>query len=162
MDESKVLGIYEKLAAVNIPVWIDGGWCVDALLGKQTREHPGLDIAVDRKHSSRLKELLLSWGYIERPSSDSTKWNYVMNDDHGSVIDIHVFEFDDQNNKTYGIQYPRDSLAGKGTIAGKTVQCITPEWMFKFKTSYIPQEKDRRDVHALGKKFGFEVPAIHR
>ncbi len=162
MDENKVFGIYKNLAAEGIPIRIDGGWCVDALLGKQTREHLDLDIAVDRKHSNHLKELLTSWGYTERPSSDSTEWNYVMADDHQSVIDIHVFEFDDQSNKTYGIQYPRDSLSGTGTIAGKTVQCITPEWMFKFKTSYDPQEKDLRDVHALSEKFGFEVPTTHR
>ncbi|WP_218125995.1 nucleotidyltransferase domain-containing protein [Sinosporangium album] len=32
----------QRLAAESVPNWIDGGWCVDALLGKQTREHADL------------------------------------------------------------------------------------------------------------------------
>ena len=48
MTSDKVLDLYNWLNENNIAVWIDGGWCVDALLGRQTREHADLDIAVHR------------------------------------------------------------------------------------------------------------------
>ncbi|WP_442946013.1 nucleotidyltransferase domain-containing protein [Nonomuraea sp. LPB2021202275-12-8] len=37
VNADEVLAIYSDLHAESVPVWIDGGWCVDALLGKQTR-----------------------------------------------------------------------------------------------------------------------------
>lgn len=158
----EVLAIYSDLAAENVPVWIDGGWCVDALLGKQTREHADLDIAVAREHAQRLKELFARWGYVLQPRQDATDWNYVVAVGSGGTVDVHVFEFDDQGNNTYGIEYPKDSLTGTGVIAGQQVRCISAEWMFRFKTAYTPKDKDLEDVRALGERYGFEVPATHR
>lgn len=146
----------------NITIWIDGGWCVEALLGEQTREHPDLDIAVDRKDSSQLNEALISLGYYDEPRNDTTDWNYAMAAENGRLVDVHVFEFDDAGKNIYGIEYPKESLTGKGTIDGQEVKCISPEWMFKFKTSYEPKQKDLQDVNALAKKYGFSVPASHQ
>lgn len=162
MTAADVLEIYNSLKAEDITIWVDGGWCVDALLGEQTREHPDLDVAVNRKDVTKLKELLVSWGYKDEPRNDTTEWNYAMVDSKNRLVDIHVFEFDERGNNTYGIEYPKDSLTSTGTINGQTVNCIAPEWMFKFKTAYEPKEKDLKDVHALATKFGFEVPESHQ
>ena len=37
MQATDVLRLYNDLKANDISVWIDGGWCIDSLLGKQTR-----------------------------------------------------------------------------------------------------------------------------
>src|SRR4051812_10145173 len=66
MTALDVLKLYAELEAHGIPIWIDGGWCVDALLGQQTRAHPDLDIAVERKFAHRLERLLHGWGYQRR------------------------------------------------------------------------------------------------
>jgi lincosamide nucleotidyltransferase A/C/D/E len=55
-----------------------------------------------------------------------------------------------------------DGKRGKGTIDGQEVNCISPEWMFKFKTAYEPKQKDLQDVNALAKKYGFSVPTSHQ
>jgi lincosamide nucleotidyltransferase A/C/D/E len=34
--------------------------------------------------------------------------------------------------------------------------------MFRFKTAYAPEPKDREDVRALAAQFGFPVPESHR
>jgi lincosamide nucleotidyltransferase A/C/D/E len=157
MTSDDVITIYKDLGANNIHIWIDGGWCVDALLGKQTRAHPDLDIAVDRKDADRLKERLISWSYKDEPRTDTTDWNYAMA--NGSkLIDVHIFEIDEHGNNVYGIEYPKDSLTGTGIINGHQVNCIAPEWMFKFKTAYEPKDKDLKDVQALSAKFSFELP----
>lgn len=33
----------------NIEIWLDGGWGVDALLGKETRQHNDIDLFVEEK-----------------------------------------------------------------------------------------------------------------
>jgi lincosamide nucleotidyltransferase A/C/D/E len=41
-----VTEFYHHMEVLGIKIWIDGGWGVDALLGKQTRTHADLDIVV--------------------------------------------------------------------------------------------------------------------
>ena len=84
-----------------------------------------------------------------------------MKNDNGKQVDVHAFEYDEVGKNVYGIEYPYGSLTGKGTINGQEVNCIAPEWMFKFKTAYEPKDKDKRDVNALADKFGYSVPSSH-
>ena len=161
MTAPDVLRLYEELEGRGIPIWIDGGWCVDALLGRQTRAHPDLDIAVERRFAEQLEQLLLSWGYQRRNADHASAWNYSMGQ-QGRVVDVHVFEFDENGKNIYGVQYPFGSLNGEGVILQAKVRCVGPEWMFKFKTAYTPREKDLQDVQALAAKYGFEIPATHR
>lgn len=39
MTEEEVIELYDALCANEVAIWIDGGWCVDALLGVQTSDH---------------------------------------------------------------------------------------------------------------------------
>ncbi len=162
MNSNDVLKIYNDLQVNDINIWIDGGWCVDALLGKQTREHPDLDIAVNRKCADKLHTLLLSWGYKDEIRKDTSDWNFVLKDSNNRIVDVHVFEFDENGKSIYGIEYDHAALTGKGTIEGQAVNCIDPKWMFKYKTAYKPAEKDLKDVQALSDKFGFVLPGSHR
>lgn len=161
MTDQDVLNFIRLCKQNSITVWVDGGWCVDALLGEQTREHPDLDIAVHREDNAKLRKLLEDSGYKEESRNDSAEWMYVMKDADGKHIDVHAFEYDEDSKNTYGIEYPYGSLTGKGLIAGQEVDCIDPQWMFTFKTAYPPKEKDLQDVRALSKKFGFELPEAY-
>ena len=158
MTVSDVLWIINRLKANGISAWIDGGWGVDALLEEQTREHADLDIAVHRKDNAKLRELLTADGYTEARRDDSSEYMYVLKNEAGQQIDVHVFEHDENGGNVYGIEYPFTSLTGKGKIDGQTVNCISPEWMFRFKTGYKPKVKDIQDARALAAKFGFELP----
>lgn len=162
MKAKDVSDFYEWMKNEKITIWIDGGWCVDALIGEQTREHPDLDIAVHRKDNATLRKLLEAKGYAEESRNDGAEWMYVMKDKDGKQVDVHAFEYDINGKNIYGIEYPHGSLTGKGTINGQEVNCIDPQWMFKFKTAYEPKEKDINDVQSLSKKFGFELPATYR
>ena len=159
MTSESVLDLYNWLKENGIIVWIAGGWCVDALIGRQTREHNDLDIAVHRKNNVGLRQLLENSGYKEEVRSDSSEFMYVMTNESGQNIDIHAFEYDQNGKIIYGIEFPFGSLTGTGMINGKEVNCITPEFMLRFITWYEPREKDLRDVRALCDKFGFELPS---
>ncbi|MDR1764883.1 MAG: hypothetical protein LBR77_02045 [Lachnospiraceae bacterium] len=158
MESDAVLELYNHFNDCGITVWIDGGWGVDALLGRQTREHSDLDIAVSRQDAGKLRALLESKGFREVGRADSTAYVFFMQNDSGQGVDVHVFEYDEAGNNTYGIPYPFGSLTGTGFIGGQAVNCVNPAAMFEFKTGYAPKEKDRQDVRALCDKFGFDLP----
>ena len=159
MTSNKVLHLYNWFKENGIAVWIDGGWCVDALISKQTREHADLDIAVHRKDNAILRQFLESDGYKEEERNDSSEYMYVMNNKTGQSVDVHAFEYDENGKNTYGIEYPFGSLTGTGIIDGQEVNCISPSFIFQFKTGYEPKEKDLHDLRVLGEKFGFELPS---
>jgi lincosamide nucleotidyltransferase A/C/D/E len=159
MTSDNVLDLYNWLKENGIAVWVDGGWCIDALLCKQTREHADLDIAVHRKDNAKLRRLLENNGYKEENRDDSSEFMYVMENEVGKSVDIHVFEYDENGKNIYGIEYPFGSLTGVGIIDGQKVNCINPKFMLQFKTGYEPKEKDLQDVRALSERFGFELPS---
>lgn len=162
MTSSEVLDLYNWFKENGITVWIDGGWCIDALLGQQTRDHQDLDIAVQRKDNTKLRQLLEGSGYKEESCDDSSEFMYVMKSDAGQSIDVHAFEYDESGKNIYGVKYPFGSLTGKGKINGQGVNCIDPEWMFKFKTSYEPDENDYHDVKLLCEKFNIPLPDVYK
>jgi len=131
---------------------------VDALLGKQTRLHKDLDIAIEWKDIIKLRELLERQGYKE--VKEDSKWNFVLGDDQGREIDVHAFIFDGQGNVVDGIMYPAASLTGTGTIDGLMVRCISPQYMVEFLAPWIHKwpEKYLQAVSALCEKFGIELP----
>ena len=47
MDIGEVLAVLADLTEAGCSVWVVGGWGVDALVGRQTRLHRDLDLALD-------------------------------------------------------------------------------------------------------------------
>ena len=164
MTSDEAILLYKWFEENDISIWIDGGWCVDALLGFETRKHDDLDIVVNRKDNLKLYYLLKNKGYEEEKRDDSCEHNYVMRSKGGQLIDIHVFEYNQKGENIYGAPYPFGSLTGKGKINGELVNCISAEWMFKFKlwannTNCEPRKKDIIDAQVLSKKYGFKLPS---
>src|ERR1051325_6893219 len=102
MEEQEVIEFYRKMSACGITVWIDGGWGVDALLGKQTRPHKDLDIVIEQKHIPQLRALLEGQGYEDIPRDDTSPWNFVLGNAAGHELDVHAIVFDDNGNGRYG------------------------------------------------------------
>jgi lincosamide nucleotidyltransferase A/C/D/E len=159
--------LLDRLARLGLRVWVDGGWAVDALLGEQSRPHGDLDVVVEQKDVPRLRRLLEADGYRDFPRDDTSPWNFVLGDDTGRQVDIHVIVFDTEGNGLYGpvergIMYPAASLSGRGTIAGRAVNCIAPEYLVKFHTGYPLRPTDFHDVSALCDRFGITKPPEYR
>jgi len=158
-DVTQIVG---GLGEAGITVWVDGGWCVDALIGHVTRDHSDLDIAVDHSDEEAMLGWLTERGFAKRQHPDDLAWNYVLQDAMARSIDVHVFEFDDKGDLTYGIAYPHESLTGQASLGGISIHCIPAEWMFRFKTGYDPAPKDLADVRALADLLGCDIPSTHR
>lgn len=164
MNAADAVGLYNALQNKNIEVWIDGGWGVDALLEKQTRTHKDLDIVIQQIDVAKLRSLLQSQGYHEIKLEIARPHNFVLADNQGHEIDVHVIVLDAEGNGIYGPaedgeMYPVDALASTGIIGGQTVKCISPRWTINFHSGYKLKEQDYADVSALCEKFGIELPA---
>lgn len=160
MTSEEVIDLYKNLENLEIKIWIDGGWSVDALLGKQTRTHKDLDIAIQEKDLLNFREYLESRGYKEIPRDNDKKWDFVLGDEKGREVDVHAFNFDSNGHIIEGTEYPDGALTGTGIIDGYRVRCISAEHMVKFISPWLHKlrDKDFKDVSALCEKFSIGLP----
>jgi lincosamide nucleotidyltransferase A/C/D/E len=158
MDARKAAELVEYLEEHGLEVYVDGGWAVDALLGKQTRPHDDLDIAVPHRFVPQLRELLAARGYRQIARDDTWECNFVLADGQGRELDVHSYVLDDAGDNVYGVSYGREHLTGSGSIDGYPVRCISPEWLVKFHSGYELDKKDFHDVRALCERFGIPLP----
>jgi lincosamide nucleotidyltransferase A/C/D/E len=169
MSAHDVVDLYRQLNEANIRIWIDGGWAVDALLGRELRLHKDLDIALEERDVPALRTILGARGYGEIPRDDSSAWNFVLGDADGHEIDVHVIVLDEGGNGIYGPKendemYPAASLGGEGIIAGQKVRCISAEYMVRFITPWLHKrrEYDFKSISALCDEFGIPCPPEYR
>ena len=118
-DAVEIIQLFEEH---GIEVYVDGGWAVDALLGRQTRAHNDLDIALPHRYEARLRQLFTSRGYREKNGPDNWESNFVLADESGHELDVHTYELDEQGNNIYGVEYRREHLTGKGSI--RWLSCV--------------------------------------
>ena len=150
------LELFEEL---NLEIWIDGGWGVDALLGEQTRPHADLDFLIEKVSSDRLVSAIRKLGFVDVHTNDHTSSNFVMGTLEGKNFDFHVLERATDGDYLYGdtdnqITVTLESIDGSGTIAGRSVRCPTPEFQINSHTGYTLKKTDIHDITALRDKFG--------
>ena len=161
-----VLAVLDLADAVGARLWLDGGWGVDALLGEQTREHGDLDVAVEERYLGALLDSLGANGFGRVGEDGATAWNFLLT--RGSVVlDLHVVVLDADGNGVLGppergAVYPAEALAGRGTVGGRAVRCVSAPWAVRFHDAYPGDDGDRRDVRALCARFGLDVPEQYR
>jgi lincosamide nucleotidyltransferase A/C/D/E len=161
-----VEALLDVMGELGIHIWLDGGWAVDACLGEQTRPHADVDIVLEERHLASAVEALTDRGYRPVPRDDTRPWNFVLADDAGHEVDFHVIVLDATGRGAYGpaelgTEYPAAALAGSGTIDGRSVDCITPEWLVRWHTGYALAATDYADVAALAARFGLPLPEEH-
>jgi lincosamide nucleotidyltransferase A/C/D/E len=163
MKAQAVVALYRRLRVLGIPIWLDGGWGVDALLGEQTRPHDDLDIVVEERHLLRLRAALQEDGFTDVERDDTSAWNFVLGHDDGRQVDVHAIVFDATGNGIYGpagngLMYPAGSLSGAGTVDGVAVQCLTAALQLASRRGRTLRDKDLQDVNALSRRFGLPRP----
>jgi lincosamide nucleotidyltransferase A/C/D/E len=167
MSSEDVLAVVSLLEASCCTVWIDGGWGVDALLGRQTRLHLDLDLALALADVATAQNVLLRrLDYAVFQDEMPTRLDLRDNADHR--LDFHPLAFDNHGNGRQQLPdgscgvYPAAGLAGIGFIDGQKVRCLSPELQLQFHLGYEPDEDDRRDVALLCHHFGLTLPDQYR
>jgi lincosamide nucleotidyltransferase A/C/D/E len=149
MTAERALKVLDALAGLD--VWVDGGWGVDALVGRQTRTHGDLDLGVARPELDRVVEVLGGLGY------DITDARYLqvtvqLTDMEGHRIDLHPStpvasggtEQLDFGGNTYFIAPPAD-----GSIRGQPVRCMPVTAQRRSHQGYELRPQDLHDMQLL-------------
>jgi len=165
MEGTEVLRVLDALETAGIQAGITGGWGIDALLRRETRQHGDLDLGVAAEAVDRAVEALRPLRYAvtldERPA------RVVLESDIGR-IDLHPIVWGPSGA---GVQtglagevfdYPAGSLDAEGEIAGRQVRCASPELQLAFHGHYEPRDHDREDMAALAREFGLALPPSYR
>jgi lincosamide nucleotidyltransferase A/C/D/E len=152
----------------GVAACVGGGWAVDALLGRQTRQHADLDVWVNAGDFEGLVAALADQG-VDRihPCPGDRPWNFVLHDGHSRRVDLHLYESLAEGRLHYGsvkspFMFDLDDLSGHGEIAGVSVQCERPEFALRNHTGYELRDIDRHDVSVLCECFGLQPPENDR
>jgi lincosamide nucleotidyltransferase A/C/D/E len=162
MDSTSLLAVVGVLEAEGISVWLDGGWGVDALLERQTREHDDLDVVVELADADRIIELLGDLGY--RLVAGAPPKSFVMVDRRGRQVDLHPVTFDADGGGIYQMEdgnewvYPAEGFTGRGSVDERLVRCLSPEVQVLVHTGYELTDKDYRELYLLRERFAVEPP----
>jgi len=91
MTSSALVDLLCLIEDAGISVWLDGGWGVDALLERQSREHRDVDIVLCRSDVPRLQTVLDRRGFavLNGKPPDS----FVLANGSGLEVDVHAVLF---------------------------------------------------------------------
>ena len=162
MDAAGVLEVVGALEEPGLDVWLDGGWGVDALLGQETRPHDDLDLVAELRFSQLIVELLGGLGY-ELVAGGAPR-SFVLVDPSGRQVDVHPVTFDADGGGVYEMDdgrewvYPAAGFAGRGSVSGRPVRCLSPEVQVLVHAGYELTEKDYLELCLLRDRFGVELP----
>ncbi len=162
MDSPTLLAVIGLLEADGIRIWLDGGWGVDALLGRQTREHDDLDLVAELGYARRIIELLTDIGYSQVAGAPPK--SFVVVDCDGRQVDVHPVTFNAEGGGVYQMDdgnewvYPSEGFRGRGSVDGRPVRCLSPEVQVLVHAGYELTQKDYRELYLLRQRFGVEPP----
>ena len=155
MVAEDVVDILDRLAAAGVSVSVAGGWAIEALLGRVTRDHGDLDLAVDATDVDRAIEAMAVSGL--RIEVDERPARLALGDGRRAV-DLHPVQWDADGTGRQAtgsggeFVYPPGSTEARGWIGNREVRCLTPELLVTFHLGYEPRDIDRRDMAALAEQ----------
>lgn len=175
IDAQDAIHLFELLTQHHIPLWLIGGWGIDALLGEETRSHKDLDILMLREDVTPLLALLVKYGYQMHELWSENQWvqdsqgnriptAFVLQDLQGRQLDVHAMDLDPKGDgipawaEADSFVFTAQELSGRGSIACVAVTCITPQSQVKCHLGYPLPDKQRQDLAHLQERFGVDIP----
>jgi lincosamide nucleotidyltransferase A/C/D/E len=153
MPADEVVSIVDMLEGQGLQVWLDGGWGVDALVGRQTRKHEDVDIAIALAEADDVIASLVTRGYNVYEDEMPTRLD--LRDDRDYRVDLHPLTFDESGNGLQQLQdgrfgrYSAEGLTGVGSVNGRRVRCLSRDLQLRFHSGYELDGNDRWDVGLL-------------
>jgi lincosamide nucleotidyltransferase A/C/D/E len=152
MRLADVLAVTTALTSAGVPHWVGGGWGVDALVGRQTRAHRDLDLALDSGHLDAAVRLLGGLGYVAE--TDLLPVRLELAAAGGRWVDLHPVAFDAAGDgrqagpEGTSFGYPRADLV-VGVLAGHRLPCLSADRQRVFHSGYDPRPVDVHDLALL-------------
>jgi lincosamide nucleotidyltransferase A/C/D/E len=183
MTAEDIVELYSGLLARGVQLWVDGGWGIDALAGRQTRPHKDCDAIAAFEDLPALARFLSERGFSLKLIWEENRWApcpeppplvgrsrpvaqaataFVLEDGSGREMDFHVVRLDEHGRWTPAwdtdLVFPAEAFTGVGTVGGTTVRCLSAQMQMRTHTGYALKESDLHDLHLLHERFGSTTP----
>jgi GNAT superfamily N-acetyltransferase len=137
---------------------VDGGWGIDALIGRVTRDHDDLDLVVPLARADAIVEALRPVGFTSR--MDEPPARIVLSTPYDQRVDLHVVTPSERGmvQEVSGGGHFTYALHGEGTIHGRTVRCLSPGLQVVTHSQYVPDDQDVADLTLLASVTGESLP----
>lgn len=160
MTAHAVVEVVDLLDAAGVACWVDGGWGVDALLGRQTRAHADLDLVVDVAQLDRVRHALGGAGFTVLRDWLPTAIASAHSD--GREVDLHPVTRTSGGGGSQELSPAPPFHYGppaSGVVDRRRVACVDGDTQLRAHLGYPPTAKDRADVRALAQHLGVDPPA---
>jgi lincosamide nucleotidyltransferase A/C/D/E len=150
MTPEDVVEVLAALDAGRIDYWVDGGWGIDALLGRlETREHRDLDLGVRLEDVQKIESLLPQF---RRESAES---GVLLKDERGRVVDLLLVERSESGELWQQLAggrrlcYEERETRASGFIGGRRVRCASVALQREHHDHPDATDQDRLDIEVL-------------
>lgn len=152
VEKDELINVYNLIVSTKIRFWLDGGWGVDVLLGKQTRAHRDIDIDFDSAYTCELLAALTNAGYTI--ASDEMPVRMELHHPEWGYLDIHPFIVANDGSakqaKHEGGWYEFEpDYFGSAIFEGERIPCISAKGQKVFHTGYEHRDVDIHDLENI-------------
>lgn len=149
--KENLIDVLDLLDNLRIKYWIDGGWGIDILLGKQNREHRDIDVDFDGQFTKVLLDALKEKGY--EITTDWSPTRIELYHPELGYIDIHpLIIHEDGSAKQADLQgwyYFEATWFTSALFENRVIPCISAKAQKLFHSGYELREVDRIDMKNL-------------
>jgi len=152
MDIEAVLSVLHALDTADARYWVGGGWGVDVLVGRRTRDHRDLDISIDHTAHDRTVAALTGLGYTLETDQFPSRGEFAC--PGIGWVDVHPVELDaDGGGRQHDLvggwfEYPPGCFT-TAVIDGHEIPCLTAAQQLTFHSFYEPRPVDLHDIALL-------------
>jgi hypothetical protein len=147
------------LAGVDVPWYVAGGWALDLLRGKQTREHGDLEIAVPAPAFGAVRDALVGYEFevagsghlwpLDSPAFEVMFQTWVSEPRTG-VYRLDIFREPQRDGewvcrRDETIQLPYERVI---RVSADGIPCLVPEIGLLFKAKHCAEPKNQADFDA--------------
>jgi lincosamide nucleotidyltransferase A/C/D/E len=150
LDE--VLKVLDALRAAGCACWLEGGWGVDALVGRQTRPHRDVDVDIDAACEATALALLADRGYVIETDRRPNRVELVA--PGRGRVDLHPLLLGDDGSARQAAPgggchtFPAAYFV-VGSLAGVDVPCVSVAAQRLFHEGYRARAVDEHDLALL-------------
>ncbi len=153
------------LKAANLNFWFAGGWGIDILVGRQTREHRDLDIVIEDSYRDEplASRALARLGYVHREDKAGGVWMpsvVALRDWSGRRIELMTIDWgrfavesglNASSDTHVEVETLRERAFTEGVICDRKLPCLSRMAPLTFHSNFSLADKHRQDLDILGK-----------
>jgi len=163
MTLEDVVDVLAALDAGEIDYWVGRGWGIDALLGRQTREHRDLDLGVRLDDVPRIEMLLPQF---RRESKEEWPGFLLLKAERGGVVDLLLVQRSEAGELWQQLaggrrlRHEESETRASGYIGGRRVRCASVALQLERHDHPDATDQDRLDIAALERELRDDAETV--